>query len=515
MLVSAVIALVIACVASSALTLLVYKTAPRFELTDKPDNHRKLHARPTALGGGLAVFLATSIVLVGLLVLPTAFRSVLQEHWTELLALPLAGALIVIVGLADDRIGLRGRQKLAGQIAAASIVIAGGLVIREIGIFGQQIALGPLSLPFTLLWLLGAMNALNLLDGLDGLAAMVGIILVSTSGALAVMTGNTQIAIIAFVFAASLLGFMPFNFPPARIFLGDAGSMLIGLVVGTLAIQGSFKGAGTVLLAAPLAIWTIPMFDTGAAVIRRTLAGRSVYVTDRSHLHHRLMDRLGSHLRVLGWVGFTCVLTSAAALISVFLKSDLIAISTCVAVVSIYVVANVFGRGELLLLVSRLRRIGLSLLPRGVRSQAGNSEVSLPARNSQQWDFLWETVRDAAEELDLSQVRVHVRLSMSHSAFDAFWEQPRAADLDRCWQIEVPLFIEDRAAGRLSIVAKRNAKAASEDVQRMLGLIEQIEMQLLNHSGGEVPIPALAERVGGLDPEAGHGNPVLAQKHPK
>ena len=143
------------------------------------------------------------------------------------------------------------------------------------------------------------MNSVNLLDGIDGLATMLGIILIATFAALAAAAGRMEVAWIAMVFAGSLCGFIRFNLPPASIFLGDSGSMLIGLVVGTLAIQGTLKGPGTVLLAAPLAVWTIPILDSAAAILRRKLTGRSIYATDRGHLHHRLLERLGSNSRVL------------------------------------------------------------------------------------------------------------------------------------------------------------------------------------------------------------------------
>ena len=187
---------------------------------------------------------------------------------------------------------------------------------------------------------------------------MLGIILSCTIAAMSVVTGNHGVAIIAMVFAGSLLGFMRFNFPPASIFLGDTGSMLIGLVVGALAIRGSLKGAGTVLLAAPLAVWTIPIFDSVAAVLRRKLTGQSIYATDRGHLHHRLLNLLGSNRKVLGWVAFCCAVISFATLVGLVLKDDRIMFLTCFAVVAIFIVTGVFGRVELLLVGTGLRKVG-------------------------------------------------------------------------------------------------------------------------------------------------------------
>jgi UDP-GlcNAc:undecaprenyl-phosphate GlcNAc-1-phosphate transferase len=131
------------------------------------------------------------------------------------------------------------------------------------------------------------------------LATVLGIILSVSICALAAMTHHAAVAVAALVFAGSLLGFLPFNLAPAKVYLGDAGSMLIGLVVGGLSIRASLKGPGTVLLAAPLAILTIPILDSAVAILRRRLAGRSIYETDRGHIHHRLLARFGSKHKVL------------------------------------------------------------------------------------------------------------------------------------------------------------------------------------------------------------------------
>jgi len=196
---------------------------------------------------------------------------------------------------------------------------------------------------------LGAINAINLLDGIDGLAATLGFIMACTIAVMAMIVHAYPVAVVALVFASSLLGFLCFNFPPATIFLGDAGSMLIGLVVGSLAIRGALKGPGTVLLAAPLAVLAIPIFDSLAAILRRKLTGRSIYVTDRGHLHHRLLDLMGSNRKVLLAAAIFCLLTSLGTLLSVSLANDLIALLACSALVIILIATGVFGRAEIAL----------------------------------------------------------------------------------------------------------------------------------------------------------------------
>ncbi len=505
----------VACAASGLLTLVVCRAAPRFGLIDDPDSYRKTHRRPIPLGGGLAVYLATAGLLAALLAVPNPFRADLRDSWPDLVTLLLAGAVIVTVGLVDDRVPLRGRQKLLGQALAASIVMSGGLVIQHIAIFGWQIDLGLLSLPFTIFWLLGAVNALNLLDGIDGLASTIGLILVSAIAGMAVLVGHHYVAVVALVFAGGLLGFLRFNFPPARIFLGDAGSMLIGLVVGTLAIQGSLKGPGTVLLAAPLALWTIPVFDSAAAILRRTLTGRSIYAVDHGHLHHRLLGRLGSHFRVLALVGLTCALTSAAALMSVVLKSDLVAIVTCGAIVMLFAITGLFGRMEFLLLARRLRKVGGSLLPQVLPRKAAASNGIIRIRGSQEWELLWENITETADQLSLRRVCLDVNMPTAHEEFNAIWDTAPGDDLARCWQIQVPLVVADRSVGSLAVAGERNGVSASEDIKRLFGMLELVETQMLHLAGQQTPTLARAAPLATVEPDDDQSTPVLSRKYPK
>lgn len=510
-----VIVFLVACLVSLVLTALLRRLAFRIGLTDLPDGRRKLHEHPVPLGGGVAVFLSLVGVVGALWVVPNQFRPDLWQKLPGLPALLLAGTVIVIVGLIDDCVRLRGRDKLLGQLVAATILMVGGLLIHGVGIFGYKIELGWFAIPVTLFWLLGAMNALNLLDGIDGLATMLGIILVATVAAIAYMTGRIEVAIVASVFAGSLLGFLRFNFPPATIFLGDSGSMLIGLVVGALAIQGSLKGPGTVLLAAPLAVWTIPIFDSVAAILRRKLTGRSIYTTDRGHLHHRLLNLLGSNRKVLAWLAASCMVTSAAALLSVFLHNDLIALLTCSAIVIIFIATGVFGRVELLLLGSRLRRVGQLLVPPFASGPAKARQTIIRLQGSRQWELLWEAFSESAEKLSLSEVHLDVNLPAVEEGYHASWERPRREDLDPCWRLELPLMVANQSIGSLVIVGQCNQESACDDIQRLLDLIEPFEARLSALSREELPVPTAEDALAVAEGRNDQVASVQTRKHPK
>lgn len=473
------------------ITPAVRRAAVRWGFVDRPDGHRKLHGRETPLGGGAAVFLATTAVLAPLFLVPNAWTAALRRgNDSDRLALLLAGAVIVLLGLVDDRLRLRGRQKLLGQLIAITILVSSGLVIESFALFGQKVDLGLLALPFTYFWLLGAINSVNLLDGIDGLATMLGILLVATFAALAVLTGRLEVALVAVAFAGALVGFFRYNFPPASVFLGDAGSMLIGLVVGTLAIQGSLKGPGTVLLAAPLAVWTIPIFDSAAAILRRRLTGRSIYTTDRAHIHHRLLDRFGNSRKVLGVVAAASAVTSLCALASVFFNSDLLALASFAGVVAVLVATGLFGRGEFELAARRLRRLVRSLVTPAPGTQLSACESAVTLQGSGQWASLWKSLTESAAKLALAQVHLDVNLPTEHEEFNALWERQPAVPQSQCWRLEIPLVVNSQLAGRLTVLGVPNGRSACQEVGQLLELLEPIEGKLRQAPASQPPANA-------------------------
>ena len=466
---------------SAALTLVVRVLAPRVGLTDHPDERRKLHRRAIPLGGGVAVFLATVLVLGGLLLIDNPWQAGLRQCGRELFGLLAAGMIIVLVGLVDDRVGLRGRHKILGQLLAVSILVANGLTINRLGILGEHFELGMLAIPFTYFWLLGATNSINLLDGIDGLASMLGIVLVSTFAIMAWFVGQTEIALVSLVFAGSLLGFIRFNFPPASIFLGDAGSMLIGLVVGALAIQGSMKGSGTVLLAAPLAVWTLPILDCTAAILRRKLTGRSIYATDRGHLHHHLLQRLGNERRVLAILTACSLLTSLAALVSLVYRTDWVGFAIGPAVVAVFIATGVFGRAESLLLVRRLRSLGHSFLrlshngkPNGNGHLAG-WKSAIRWQGSGDWEGLWSMLVSKVDEWGLTYVRFDVNLPMLHEGYTSTWERPYCDDTRPRWNLEIPLLVAEQRFGHVAAQGYAAEDATCHDVGQLLEIIKFCE----------------------------------------
>ena len=479
----------IAAVVAYPLTNFVGLMARSWGFVDKPDGHHKSHGREVALGGGLAVFLAASVTF--LVEYVSSFN--LQERINlapYLSGLLLACFWIVCVGLYDDKFGMRGIYKLIGQALAAFIVIKSGLVIEKFTVFDFEIDLKALYLSelFTVFWLVGAMNALNLLDGIDGLATTIGIILCATITIMALVfaqnghAAQAGVAAVGAVFTGSLIGFLRFNFPPARIFLGDAGSMLIGLVVGTLAIGGSFKGPATVALAAPLAIWALPIFDSVAAIARRKLTGRSIYATDRGHLHHRLMAMFGkNNVRVLAVVAICCAVTCAGALMSTLLNNDFAALVAILAVVGMLVATQAFGHVEFLMIITRFKSFLMRLVFRNSPRQ-----YLFQLQGSRDWNNLWQSVTEYAEKLRLVEVRLDINLAAKQEGFHAKWLGTSTCEKRERWSADIPLFARGHLIGNLKVTGNKPESITScELIQQFMDMLEPLESEIVTLATSE------------------------------
>ena len=465
----------VAAVVSHLVTNTIGLQARRWGFVDRPDGHHKSHDREVALGGGLAVFIAAALTFAVEYLFSTDLKMLLSREADYLGGLLLAGTGIVILGLVDDRFGMPGKYKLLGQFAASLVVIAAGLKIESFVVFGYTVELGMMSVPFTVFWLLGAINSLNLLDGIDGLASTIGIILCATIAVMGLIIGQFAVAVVAAVFAGSLIGFLRFNFPPAKIFLGDAGSMLIGLVVGALAIGGSLKGPATVALAAPLAIWALPMFDSFAAIMRRKLSGRSIYATDRGHLHHRLMSLFGKNTKVLAVVAVCCAVTCAGALLSLFMQSDLIALGAVLAVGCMLIATQAFGHIEMKMLYSRLKWIGTTIVNRN-----NDSQISFQIQGTRHWDDLWQSLVEFGEKMELVDIKLDINLAAMQEAYHASWRRPSKAEKRERWRTEIPLFSGEHVIGRLTVSGgRRNGVSSCEAIDQLLELLDPLEAEII------------------------------------
>lgn len=275
--------------ASILLTPLVKKLAFKIGATDKP-NHRKVHSRIMPRLGGLAIFI--SFIIGTFIIRPS------DEPFFGVYHLPIiiGSIIIILTGMLDDIKEISPKLKLAGQVAAAAvIVIYGDLKVEFINLpFGGQIDFGYLSIPLTMIWIIGITNAINLIDGLDGLAGGVSSIALFSIAGMSMVMGNQYVTIMALIVAASTVGFLFYNFHPAKIFMGDTGALFLGYIIAVLSLLG-YKNVAFISLIIPIIILGVPISDTFFAIIRRLVNKQPLSAPDKSHLHHCLLKAGFSH----------------------------------------------------------------------------------------------------------------------------------------------------------------------------------------------------------------------------
>ncbi|PNZ28371.1 glycosyltransferase family 4 protein [Staphylococcus rostri] len=284
-------------------TPIVIAVSKKLDIVDKP-NFRKVHTQPISMMGGAVILIAF-------------FIGVWLGHPIERETKPLLlGAIVIyIVGLIDDLYDIKPVLKLLGQVAAASIVVMYGVTIDFISLpMGPIIHFGWLSIPITIIWFVAIINAINLIDGLDGLAAGVSTIAYVTIAFIAILQGNIFIIMICSVQIGALLGFLVFNFHPAKIFLGDNGALLLGFIIGFVSLLG-FKNITLISLFFPVVILAVPFIDTLFAMVRRVKKGQHIMQADKSHLHHRLLDLGYTHRQTVILIYSIAIMFSVVSVI--------------------------------------------------------------------------------------------------------------------------------------------------------------------------------------------------------
>lgn len=286
----------------------VMKLAYFTNAVDQP-NQRKVHSRIMPRMGGLAIYVA---FLLGYMIFRVKGYALDYDEIAFIDAYFIASFLIVVTGMLDDMFELPAKPKALVQLVAALImVLYGNFMIDKIYLpFLPVIDLGWLGGIVTVIWIVGITNSINLIDGLDGLSSGISAISFGTMAILAAYQGELFVAVMSCLLLGSTLGFLVHNFHPAKIFMGDTGSLFLGFSVSVLSLLG-YKNAAFVSFIVPIVMLSVPIFDTVWAIIRRTLNGQSPFKPDRGHVHHQLLDRN------LGHVKSVLVLYGIAALFSI------------------------------------------------------------------------------------------------------------------------------------------------------------------------------------------------------
>lgn len=477
-------------------------------LVDNPDKLRKLHEKPIPMVGGLALFCSASLVVFAFMAVFQIYPNLLSRidgklasiigYPRDFLALRritprdifqfsglFTGALLlVLVGLLDDRFGIRGRQKLFGQFLATTVLILFGFKFEQLSAIGVSIPLQTFSVFFVYGWVIASVNSVNLLDGADGIAATIGIIMSLALAVMMLSQGLIIDGIVAVSIAGALLGFLKFNFPPAKVYLGDTGSMLIGFLLSAMAIRCTFKQNSFYAFLAPIALLSIPFIDTGAAIIRRRLTGRSIFAVDRGHLHHTLMKRGYSPRVSLVWVALLCTMSAAGGTMALILRQAEYAAASIVCVILVMVVCRIFGVAEYELIMNRAYGFARSLLVRSQTEKVAQIQSSVHVQGSRNWDATWQQFCEFSDKHQLNKLTLDVNAPWMHESFHAtVRSREKIREASDLWKSVVPLLVDDRVFGNIEIRCSKDSPFSHHDtISALMVLGAELEREISSTS---------------------------------
>ncbi len=288
------LALLLSAVVSCASTPLVKVLSVKVGAVDVPKDGRRMHDHPIPRMGGLAIFFGFIVAMLLFVHLDAAKKGML-----------LGAVIVVVLGILDDKYALPAKPKFLVQIGAALIAVLSGNrieVLSNPNIFSENPVweLGVLSIPITVIWIVAITNAVNLIDGLDGLACGVSTISAATMLVIALIVSEQDVALMMAALAGACIGFLPYNFNPAKIFMGDTGATFLGFIMATVSVNGMFKQYAIISFVVPFLMLGLPIFDVCFAVVRRVSHGQSPMAPDRGHVHHRLIDMGFSQKQAVG-----------------------------------------------------------------------------------------------------------------------------------------------------------------------------------------------------------------------
>lgn len=407
-------------------------------LVDQPDARRKQSQEPIPRVGGLAM-VAGAMGACACLGFVGGLQPLPHQVWVA-----IGLAIVVIVGVADDGMNLRGRHKLVGQVLAAMlIVVPGKQALNNVQFMGAYASLEEWGIPLTMLIFVGSMNAANLLDGMDGFLGSVALSSGCALLALAVSEGHTGAAMGSSIFVGTVAGFLIFNRPPAKVYLGDCGSMLVGTVLAMLAISTGHREPDVtwVSLAVPVGVLFLPIVDTSAAIIRRSLTGRSLYSPDRSHVHHCLV-RAGLGPRRAMALAIAMGMTIGLFLIVAHMTRDDRVVWLIMAIlVATLVWTGLFGRAECRLIYEQVRAL---VAHRPSAEGRSDADMSLHLQGCALWDPLWRDLVTVGRMNGVAGITLDIDMPWLQESFHAHWNSGRHVGEQEAWRVDIPIVAQGR-----------------------------------------------------------------------
>ena len=462
------VAFLVSLMVALVLTLVVRNRAVAWGWLDQANSSRKVHVRPIPRLGGIGIVGGFFAPLCALFLVDSGVGHHFRSHRELVAGLFIGGAVIAALGLYDDLRGSGARLKFAVQLAVALGLYAMGFRIEVIANpFGPELSLGALSLPFTVLWMVGVVNALNLIDGLDGLAGGVAFFGVATNFLLALSRGDVLLCLLMAALAGAILGFLVFNFNPASIFMGDTGSMFLGFVLAAVAIKTSTKSGTTVAMLVPVMALGLPIMDTLLAMVRRSMLGRPMFSADKEHIHHRVMSRMVlSHRSTVLVLYGLCGLFTLTALGLNFANSAQSAMLLCGMGVVIVVVMRKLGYLD-------LRRAAdvQQVRQRNIRLRSLVKDVTRAVRVAASLQDVWSALRPLAEALDLSRQELRLQRVSGGLTEGIVFEAQRTAGSAAAFEVRIDVKDDEEVLGSLLLVWRDGRSAINRDEELALEVV--------------------------------------------
>lgn len=453
-------------------TPIVIRIARWFNIVDAPDV-RKVHSKPVPRIGGAAISFSVMVPVLLLLFLPNLIGGSFRFGQHKALVVLLAAGAMFLVGLLDDIRGLRVRTKLSAQLAAAIIVCSAGIRIESIAVTDSLILnFGWFSWLFTILWIVGITNAVNLSDGLDGLAAGISAAACGVIAVLAVHNGDSAMTVLMLAFLGSLSGFLFFNFEPAKIFMGDSGSLFLGFTIASASVLCAAKTETIAGLALPGLALGIPIFDTVFSMLRRFVERRSLFAPDCSHFHHRLLA-LGLRQRHVVLTVYAVTLIAAGlGMFMLFTRNTQTVIVFACILLLLVLAFRVVGSVRLCETLAGLKRKH-SISNQKKQEIESFENLELHFRQAKIFDQWWQAVCFAADRMDFVKGLLPLRRRDGTERTLVWQNNDTDTGADDIVKMTVP--IHDRRAGpRLKLEVQVRANGSLESAARRLTLFGRL-----------------------------------------
>ncbi len=503
---ASIVGFLISFLAAVILTYSVRFAATLLGWVDQPDSFRKLHTRPVPRLGGVAVYFGflLPILLLYFIRPEHVFLSRILGRSREVTGL-LTGSLIALgMGVADDLRDLRPLTKFLFQILAALAAYAGGLTIEVISNpFGPPIQLHMWSLPVTVFWFVGCMNAVNLMDGLDGLAAGVCLFVSLTLFLVSLHFLNVIGMVLMACLSGAILGFLLFNFYPAKIFLGDSGSMVLGYLIAGLALIGTKRKAeAAIALMIPVVAMGLPILDTALSIVRRWYKRLPISSPDRQHIHHMLLTMGYSHRRAVLLLYALTVIFGAAALLIALGRNEVTMLTLGTLFLITFVSIRIFGGMRLSDLFVRIYSSQQERRTAGVLRWVVDRAIQQMAM-AQTVSALWDICTDALRDMGMDRAELAFAPEAQVAWDKLSWE--RIPDSKACpasgidvWQMALTLGVEGQPIGALRVCQDlRLSSLLPEAPALLLVLRDALQLHL-----GRILQPAAPRAVGAVGPFA-------------